>query len=266
MSRSTRLGRSERRPSRAKASEWLSWREVGLGRLDAVPDDLRRLSAAFAREERAAPQHGMRFPQRDHHPDEPEEAGVPLPQRPVDPTDRIILAPGVVVAVLGAQELVARQDHRHALRDHEGRHQVPDLPAADREHGRIVGRSLDAAVPAPVGVAAVAVPLAVGLVVFLVVGDQVVQGEAVVAADEVDRVERSAACVEVVAAAESRGQGRGHAGIAAPESPDVVAIPAVPVRPAPLAGKGADLVEPGGVPGLGDQLGVAEQRVLGDAA
>ncbi len=46
---------------------------------------------------------------------------------------------------------------------------------ADREHGRIVGRPLGAAVPAPVGVAAVAVPFAVGLVVFVVVGDEVVQ-------------------------------------------------------------------------------------------
>ncbi len=77
-------------------------------------------------------------------------------------------------------------------------------------------------------------------------------------------MERSAAVVEVVAAAEPRGQGRGHARVAPPEPPDVVAITAVPVRPAALPGKCPDLVEPGGIPGLGDQLGVAEQRVLGD--
>ncbi len=140
MSRSTRPGRSERRPSRANASARLSREEVGLGRLDAVPEDFRRLPAASAREERAAPQDGVRFPQRDHHPDEPEEAGVSLRERPVDPAQRVILAPGVVVAVLGAQELVARQDHGHALRDHQGRHQVAHL-AASRSGGRPARRS-----------------------------------------------------------------------------------------------------------------------------
>ena len=50
----------------------------------------------------------------------------------------------------------------------------------------IVGGAFDAAIPASVVVGAVAVLLAVRLVVLLVVGDQIVQGEAVVTGDEVD--------------------------------------------------------------------------------
>ena len=69
------------------------------------------------------------------------------------------------------------------------RQEVPHLAVAQRLDPGVVGRALDAAVPAEVVVAAVAVALAVGLVVLLVVGDQVVQREAVVAGDEVDAVD-----------------------------------------------------------------------------
>ena len=67
------------------------------------------------------------------------------------------------------------------------RQEVPDLAVAQRLDRGVVGRALDAAVPAQVVVVAVAVVLAVRLVVLLVVGDQVVQREAVVAGHEVDR-------------------------------------------------------------------------------
>ena len=69
----------------------------------------------------------------------------------------------------------------------------------------IVGRALDAAVPAAVVVGAVAVVLEVGLVVLLVVRDEVVEREAVVGGDEVDRRGRPAAVrlVEVAGAREA---------------------------------------------------------------
>ena len=61
----------------------------------------------------------------------------------------------------------------------------------------VVGLALDAVVPGAVVVGAVAVVLAVGLVVLVLVGHQVAQGEAVVRGDEVDRRERPAAVVGV---------------------------------------------------------------------
>ena len=62
-----------------------------------------------------------------------------LGQRPVDPRGLVVLAVGVVVAVLGAAELVAGQQHRRALRqEHRGQHGAlqTDARGVDR---RIVG-------------------------------------------------------------------------------------------------------------------------------
>ena len=237
MSRSTRPGRSrppavEREGQRVAVAEKSGW--AGSTPCQTISGGW---PAALAREERPAPQDRMGLPQRDHHPDEPEEVGVSL--RSDQSTQLValswhqaLLLPCWVRRNSSPPRIIGTPCEiiRVAIRLRTWR-------PADREDVRVVGRPLDAAVPAPVVVAAVAVPLAVGLVVLLVVGDQVVEREAVVAGDEVDRVERPSALVEVVAAAEPRGQGRGHARVAAPEAPDVVAVPAIPVRPAPSPGK-----------------------------
>ena len=90
------------------------------------------------------------------------------------------------------------------------REEVLDLPVAQRLDRRIVGRPFDAAVPAHVVVRAVAIVFAVRLVVLVVVGDQVVEREAVVAGHEVDALLRLPFLVTVdVRAAE---QPRGEAG------------------------------------------------------
>src|SRR5205085_1401071 len=163
----------------------------------------------------------------------------------------------VVVALLRAQELVAGQQHRHALREEEGGNQVARLSLAQGEHLGIVGRALGAAIPAAVLIEAVAIVFAVGFVVLLVVGNEIEQGEAVVAGDEVDGMAWMATpgLVEVRAAADASGEGGGEAGLAAPEAADVIAIAAVPLRPALPEREAADLVEPCRIPGLGDELG-----------
>ena len=75
----------------------------------------------------------------------------------------------------------------------EGGQEVPFLFARRAMHPGVVGRPLHAVVPRAVVVVAVAVLLAVRLVVLLVVRDEVGQGEAVVAGDEVDAGEGPAA-------------------------------------------------------------------------
>ena len=67
-----------------------------------------------------------------------------------------------------AAELVAGQQHRHALRQEQRRQQIADLPLAQLDHLRIVGRSFDAAVPAQVVVVTVAVVFEIRFVVLLV--------------------------------------------------------------------------------------------------
>ena len=110
---------------------------------------------------------------------------------------------------------------------------------------------------------AVAVVLAVRLVVLVVVGDEIVEREAVVRRHEVDRGPRLAAAIgEQVG---RRGEAGGELGqlsvVAAPIGPHRVAIAVVPFRPA--GRETADLVAAGpDVPRLGDQLDLAEGRVL----
>ena len=81
----------------------------------------------------------------------PHERGQParrVGEIPVDPADLVVLAVGVVVAALRAIQLVARQQHRHALREEQRGQHVAHLAAAQRDDAPVVGRTFDAAVPA----------------------------------------------------------------------------------------------------------------------
>src|SRR3546814_1137817 len=88
---------------------------------------------------------------------------------------RSVVQVGVVVATLGAATLVAGGQHRGAGGEAERRHQVGGLAPAQRDDVGLVRFSLEAVVPGTVVVGAVPVLLAVGLVVLVVVGDQVAQ-------------------------------------------------------------------------------------------
>src|SRR5690606_31636253 len=145
------------------------------------------------------------------------------------------------------------------------RKEVPDAAASQLEDARIVGLALYTRVPRDVVVAAVAVALAVGLVVLLVVGDEVVQRETVVSGDEVDAGIRqpAVALVEVAAARESRGHLRDLSRVATPEATDRVAVLPVPLGPAHR--EVPDLVAAfAEIPGLGDQLHLRDDGVLRD--
>ena len=102
---------------------------------------------------------------------------------------------------------------------------------------------------------------------LLVVADEVPEREAVVAGDEVDGVARKAVVplIEVGTAANAGSDEGGEAGVAAPEAANVVAVVAVPLGPAATEGEAADLIQPGGIPRLGDQLRVREYAVFGNA-
>src|SRR5581483_11705059 len=96
---------------------------------------------------------------------------------PADPADLIVLAIGIVVAGLRVGDLVAGEDQRQALRQQQcGERILAKLPAQRDDIG-IVGRSLMTAIIAVIVVGAVAIVLAVGLVVLLVVAEQIGQRE-----------------------------------------------------------------------------------------
>src|SRR5262249_49428965 len=158
-------------------------------------------------------------------------------------------------ARLRTAQLVAGQQHRHALAPQQRRQHVARLAGAQGPDLGIVGRAFDAAVPAFVVAGSVLTVLAIGLVVRPVVADQVGQGGAVLGGDEIDAGPRPpAVMVEAVGgAAEPRRQVAHLARVAAPVLPDVVAEAVVPFRPARR--EAADPVAVGAqVPRLGDQL------------
>src|SRR6185503_4056 len=130
----------------------------------------------------APPQHRVLAPELCELARERDELVVAV--LPVEPRDLGVLAIAVVVAVLGAAHLVAAEQHRYALRQEQRREEVALLAPAQPLHLRIVGRTLDTAVPRSIVV--LAALLAVRRVVLLVVGDEIVEREAVVRGDEVD--------------------------------------------------------------------------------
>ncbi len=190
-----------------------------------------------------------------------------LQERPVEPARLVVLAVRVVVAPLRAAELVAAEHHGHALRSHEHGPEVLHLALPEGDHEGVLGLALGAAVPTEVVVHAVAVALAVVLVVLLVVRREVPEGEPVVARHEVDAVVRRAAVVlvQIRAAADPGGDGGRQAVIAPHESAHVVAVARVPLGPAPRGGERAHLIKAGGIPRLGDDLAVRQDRVVDDA-
>jgi len=128
----------------------------------------------------------MGFSELDEIADEGQQFAILGFRVPGHPADFVVLAVGIVVATLGAAGFVARQEHRHALRQEQGGEQIALLPGPQRQHLGIVGRPFDPAVPAAVVIGAVAVILEVRLVVLAVITDQILEREAVVAGDEID--------------------------------------------------------------------------------
>ena len=145
-------------------------REVGPARLDAVPDDVRGLAARPPRKNVRRRRAGWRCRSAIISRDEAEEVGVPLAPASSRPSSialswhQALLLPCWVRRNSSPPRSIGTpcETSSVAIR-------LRACRRAERRTVGIVGRPLDAAVPAAVVVAAVAVALAVGLVVLLVV-------------------------------------------------------------------------------------------------
>src|SRR5262249_1631050 len=144
---------------------------------------------------------------------------LPLCEIPVNPADFVVLAVGIVVSSLGAPDLVAGGKHRDAVRQKESRQKIASLAASDLQNGGIARRTLDAAVPAPILVATVAVTFSIHLVVFLVIAHKVVQSETVVTGHEIHRRPGmpSVAAVEIARSGEAVREIAHHTVVTTPE-------------------------------------------------
>ena len=125
---------------------------------------------------------------------------------PADPADLVVLAIGVVVAVLRVADFVAGQHQRRALRQQQAGELVLAQLAPQRGDRGIVGRAFMAAIVAVIVAGAVAIVLAVGLVVLFVVAEQIRQRETVMDGDVVDAgARRAVVMVEQVGGGRSCG-------------------------------------------------------------
>src|SRR5256885_15817524 len=102
-----------------------------------------------------------------------QESLLVVVQLPVKPGQLVVLAVGVIVAPLRVAQLVTAEQHGHALREEQGSDQVAFLPLAEGADAGVASGAFGAAVPRVVVGGTVAVALAVGLIVLVVVTDQV---------------------------------------------------------------------------------------------
>src|SRR5450631_2781064 len=142
-----------------------------------------------------------------------------LCELPVDPGELVVLAVDVVVSTLSSADLVAVGDHRDTLAEQERGQEVALLLLAQGVDGRVVCLALGPTVPGPVVVLAVLVTLSVGIVVLLVEGHEVPQGETIVCDNEVDRGDRAPGrvLVQVAGSRQPRGELAQGGTLAAPE-------------------------------------------------
>ena len=189
--------------------------------------------------------------------------GVLAKQIPVKPADFVVLAVCVVVSPLRAQQLIAAQNHGCSQGEQKVTEVVlHDLSAQTQDIG-VVGIALRSAVPRIVIIGAVAIVLLVRVVVFLIVGHKIPERETVVARDEVDAVVRGAPviAVQISRPCETESEVRALPAISLRDLAHRVAESTIPFGP--VDREVAHLIG-SEVPGLRNEFGTAEHRVLAD--
>ncbi len=187
---------------------------------------------------------------------------MPSQVTPIKPTDLIILAVGVVVSALRSPHLIPHQQHRRSLGHEQDRQHILDLAQAQVIHVLISGRPFHPAVPTKVIICSIAVVLSVGLIVFVIVGNQVIERESIVAGNKVDATVWLPIWLlkEIRAPRDTRRQPKDGSRVSLDKAPYVVTKLPIPLRPA-VPDERADLVEPSGIPGLSDDLDACQYRV-----
>src|SRR5260370_31092084 len=236
---------------------------AGTVQLAPMPVDIfLPLCIRFAGKETSTTQVNMVPAERNYVFEEPEQPLILLHQLPIEPANLVILAISIVVSLLRPPDLISAQEHRNASREEQNRRKILDLQLAQRLNVGIVRCSLDATIPAQIIVDAIPVILAVGLVVLVIVGNQVIQGEAIVTGDEIDAIDRHAPLilVEIRAARDPRGHSADQPRVAFDKATDIVAEAPVPFRPA-FPGKVPDLVKATGIPRLGNNFCIGKNFI-----
>src|SRR5213594_400373 len=198
----------------------------------------------------------------DHSPPEAVYVLVLSHQSPIKPTDLVVLTVGVVVPLLRAPDFISPKDHRYTPREHENRSEIFDLTLTQRFDRRIGCVALDSAIPAQVVIDAVAIVFPVPLVMFCVIGNQIVQRKTIVAGNEVDAVdgELAALLIKIGAPSQPAGDGTHDSRISFHKSADIIAVSAIPLGP-PITREMSDLVQSCGIPCLCDHFRICQDLI-----
>ena len=106
---------------------------------------------------------------------------------PIQPCRLVILVVGIVIPALGIHELITCAEHRRPIGQEKKAAEILDLLHPKRHHIiRYTFVTLPPTVPTVILVAPVLILTAVGPIMFVVVGNQIVEAESVVAGHEID--------------------------------------------------------------------------------
>src|SRR5580693_1796749 len=185
-----------------------------------------------------------------------------LHEGPIEPTGFIVQAVSVVVTVLSALHLIAHSDHGHTEREQGDGQEVLHLSISQLPDTRIIGRAFNPTIPAPVIVGAVPVVFEVFFVVLAVVGDEIVECEAVVASHKVHALLSLTLLVTVDLGATQKSVCDTSYGtwFTTDKTANVVTEPAVPFLPA-VSDKAADLIQASRIPRLGDDFSLRQRGI-----
>src|ERR1700757_2566785 len=183
-------------------------------------------------------------------------------QRPIEPILFVVLTVGVVVPVLGSANLITHQKHGKTKRKHGDGHEILDLAGSESLNFSIRGGTLDPTVPAPIVIAAVTVFFTVGFVVFVIVGDEVVERKSVVTGNEVHALLRFAflAAIDLMTAKQPVREMSQRAIFTTKETSYVIPKTTVPFLPT-VTNKAAHLVKSGSIPRFGNYLCAGERWI-----
>lgn len=145
--------------------------------------DLRKAEAVAAQ---IAADALMALPEMYHEPEEFIHISVCLKPAPVNPGYLVVLAVGIVIPILGVAEFIPCIEHRRPSAAHEDCAGILDQTHSQRIDLRVICLSLFPAVPAPVVIGTVPVFPSVGLIVFPVIGIQVIECKAVMTSQEIN--------------------------------------------------------------------------------
>src|SRR5499433_2471946 len=164
-------------------------------------------------------------------------------QRPIVPVEFVVLAIGIVVAVLRPADFIAHKEHGQTKREHQHGEEILYLAVPQPLNFRIICWPLNAAVPASIVVRTITIILTVCLIVFSIVRNKVIERESVMTGYEVDALFGFAFLVAINVVAANKSIRKTLQGTFCPEkkTPYVIAEFAVPLFPA-VPGKTPHLI------------------------